>query len=81
MLPAGTWPGLLQPFGRWVLALPRGVLVLVIVWTLVWKGLALWRAARASQPAWFVVMLFLNTAGLLEIAYLAFVAPRTQARA
>jgi len=78
---AGTWPALAEPFGRWVLALPRGVLVLVIVWTLVWKGLALWRAARASQPAWFVAMLVLNTVGLLEIAYLVFVAPRTQARA
>jgi len=48
----------------------------VVIWSLIWKGLALWRAARAQQPAWFVVLLVANTAGLLEIAYLAFVAPR-----
>lgn len=48
----------------------------LIVWSLIWKGLALWRAARAGQAAWFVVLLFVNTAGLLDIAYLLFFAPR-----
>lgn len=48
----------------------------LIIWSLIWKGLALWRAARAEQLAWFVVLLVVNTAGLLEIAYLLFFAPR-----
>ncbi|HEV2282926.1 MAG TPA: DUF5652 family protein [bacterium] len=48
----------------------------LIVWSLIWKGFALWRAARAGQAAWFVVLLFVNTAGLLDIAYLLFFAPR-----
>jgi methionyl-tRNA synthetase len=52
------------------------VLAAVVIWSLIWKGLALWRAARAQQPAWFVVLLVVNTAGLLEIAYLLFFAPR-----
>ena len=56
-------------------------LVLVVVsalaiWTLIWKGLALWRAAEKKSKPWFIVMLILNTAGILEIIYLFAVAPR-----
>ena len=46
------------------------LLSLVILWELVWKGLALWRAGRNNQPVWFVVLLLVNTVGLLEIIYL-----------
>ncbi|OGM57005.1 hypothetical protein A3E46_02325 [Candidatus Woesebacteria bacterium RIFCSPHIGHO2_12_FULL_46_16] len=51
---------------------PTALLIVVIVWSVFWKGLALWRAARGSQKYWFVALLIINTAGLLEIAYLAF---------
>ncbi len=71
-MPAGSWPAVLQPFDP--RALPPGVLILVVVWTLVWKGLALWRAARGGQRGWFVALLFVNTVGLLEITYLLFFA-------
>lgn len=48
-----------------------GILIgLVVLWSLIWKGLALWRAARKSDTVWFVVLLALNTAGILEILYL-----------
>ena len=43
---------------------------LLIVWSLVWKGLALWKAAREGSKVWFVVLLILNTAGILDILYL-----------
>lgn len=47
------------------------VLILVlIVWTLIWKGMALWRAARNGHTAWYVIMLIVNTVGILEIIYL-----------
>lgn len=46
------------------------VLVALIVWCLIWKGLALWRAGRLGQKCWFIVILILNTVGLLEILYL-----------
>ncbi len=39
-------------------------------WTLVWKGLALWRSARAGQKVWYIVLLIVNTLGILEIIYL-----------
>ena len=46
------------------------VILLVVVWSVIWKGLALWRAARLSQRAWFVGILIINTLGILEIIYL-----------
>ncbi len=42
----------------------------VAVWSLFWKGWALWRSARLSQKKWFIAMLILNTVGILEILYL-----------
>ncbi len=50
-----------------------GVLIAIIaliVWTLIWKGFALWHAARNNQSVWFILILMLNTAGVLEILYL-----------
>ncbi|MBN3032864.1 MAG: hypothetical protein JW873_02095 [Candidatus Saganbacteria bacterium] len=48
------------------------LLVVLVIWTLTWKGIALWRSARNNQLPWFVVLLFINILGLLEIIYLAF---------
>ena len=48
-------------------------LLLLVVWSIFWKGLALWHAGRRGQPWWFVILLILNTAGILEIIYLFFV--------
>ena len=38
------------------------------------KGLALWHAAKRHEKWWFIAMLVLNTAGILEWVYLVFVA-------
>lgn len=48
------------------------LLVPVALWLLFWKGLALWRAARNGQKGWFIVLLVINTVGILEIVYLLF---------
>lgn len=50
------------------------VFVLLIAWTMVWKGLALWKAGRLSHKIWFIIILVANTFGILEIIYLVFVA-------
>ncbi len=50
--------------------LPALLLALVILWTLPWKGYALWLAARANQPWWFVVLLIVNTLAILDIIYI-----------
>lgn len=52
------------------------VIFLLAIWGLVWKGLALWRAARSEQTTWFVILLVVNTLGLLEIVYLYLVNPK-----
>ena len=46
------------------------IMALVIAWTLVWKGLALWRAAGLRQKYWFIILLFVNTLGILDIIYI-----------
>jgi|CXWL01.1.fsa_nt_gi hypothetical protein len=38
--------------------------------SLVLKGFALWYSARNYQKNWFVVMVVLNTFGILEVIYL-----------
>lgn len=49
-------------------------LAIILVWSIFWKGMALWHSAQRGQPWWFVVLLVLNTAGILEIIYLFVVA-------
>lgn len=51
-----------------------GFAMLVLLWSFVWKGLALWHAGRRGDAWWFVILLIINTAGILEIIYLFAVA-------
>ena len=46
------------------------VLALIVLWSLFWKGLALWHSGRRNQPWWFVALLIINSVGILEIIYL-----------
>lgn len=46
------------------------LVALFAVWSLVWKGFALWRAARTGEKWWFMAFLVINTVGLLELLYL-----------
>lgn len=64
-------------WGNWTEPLPMlgfivgglGLLVLV-AWSIYWKGLALWKASKEDSKPWFVVLLLVNTLGILEILYL-----------
>jgi methionyl-tRNA synthetase len=76
MLFRWLWSPVQPPFGQWLQSLPHAVIVAAVLWSLAWKGLALWRSARAGQTVWYVVLLVVNTVGLLEIAYLLFFVPR-----
>jgi len=44
--------------------------IVMLVWSLLWKGLALWRAAKRDDLWWFLIFLVVNTLGILEIIYL-----------
>lgn len=54
-----------------LLGIVAGVLLLAV---LALKGYALWTAAKRNEKWWFIALLFINTLGLLELAYLIFVA-------
>jgi len=46
------------------------IFILAAIWTIPWKGVALWKAARNRSAAWFVVLLIINTLGILDIIYI-----------
>ncbi len=46
--------------------------VILTIWVLVWKGIALWKAARNGEKYWYVALLVVNTLGILEILYIFF---------
>ena len=46
------------------------VIILLVAWSLVWKGMALWKSARHAHKVWFVALLVTNTVGVLDILYL-----------
>ncbi len=48
------------------------IIPVIITWSLIWKGIALWKAARNKSLPWFVAILIINTLGILEIIYVAF---------
>ncbi len=55
-------------------------LILLIAWTLAWKGWALWKAARLNHRVWFIVLLLVSTLGILEIIYIFAVAKKHEKR-
>jgi|TARA_B100001971_G_C17942609_1_gene408438 hypothetical protein len=63
--------GLLYPFFS-TTPIFGSLFILLVIWTIVWKGYALWKAGRNNQPYWFVALLVLNTAGILPIIYILF---------
>ena len=68
MIKAWFWglsPALILSYG-----IIGAVMVIVIV---ALKGYSLWYAAKNRQLAWFIILLIINTLGILEIIYLVFV--------
>lgn len=53
---------------------PPLIIFILYIWSIAWKGLALWKAANYKQRNWFIVLLVLNTVGILDIIYLFFFA-------
>lgn len=63
-------------YDAYMLNIPPALLYVLFIWSIIWKGLALWHAAKLNQKNWFVVMLVLNTIGIVEIVYLFFFAKK-----
>jgi len=47
-----------------------GIMLIIFIWSAIWKGLALWKSARSNHMVWFIILLLFNTLGLLEILYI-----------
>lgn len=60
----GFWPG------PGFMAMGGAPLTLFLLWSIFWKGLALWHSARRGEYWWFLALLVINTVGILEIVYL-----------
>ena len=48
----------------------QAFIVVLLVCSLIWKGLALWRTAGRRDKTWFVIFMILNLIGIPEIIYL-----------
>jgi hypothetical protein len=46
------------------------IMSIITIWTLIWKGIALWKSAKRKQLPWFIALLVINTVGILEILYI-----------
>jgi hypothetical protein len=46
------------------------ILIIIGLWATAWKGYSLWLSARSGQKKWFLVLLIINTIGILEIYYI-----------
>ena len=47
-------------------------IILLVVWTAIWKAFGLWNSAKQDNRIMFILMFLLNTAGILPIAYLLY---------
>ena len=54
---------------KWLVFMPIIIIVLML-WTIPWKAVALWKAARNGHTGWFVALFILNTLAILEIVYI-----------
>ena len=46
------------------------VLIPIGIWSVFWKALSLWFSAKNNDKVWFIVFLFINLVGILELYYL-----------
>ena len=53
------------------------ILLLLSLWEGIWKAIALWKAAKSNQLAWYICILIFNTVGILPIVYLKFFQKRS----
>ena len=46
------------------------LILLITVWDLIWRIIALWKSARRDQKVWFIFLAIINSVGILPIIYL-----------
>ncbi|MBU3926046.1 hypothetical protein KJ763_02670 [Patescibacteria group bacterium] len=48
------------------------IILLLSLWVLPWKGVALWKSSHNNHKWWFIAMLIINSLAILEIIYIFF---------
>ncbi|OGG76410.1 hypothetical protein A2950_00930 [Candidatus Kaiserbacteria bacterium RIFCSPLOWO2_01_FULL_55_19] len=61
---------LYSPFASEFMTALIPLVIVLVLWTVILKGYALWSAARNTQKWWFIALLVINTLGILELIYL-----------
>jgi hypothetical protein len=46
------------------------LIVVLGLWDLVWKAIAMWKAGRNNQLGWYICLLVFNTLGILPMVYI-----------
>lgn len=67
-----------SPFTPELVSIFVPIVLVVVLWTIILKGYALWNAARGNQKRWFIAILVINTMGILEIIYLIWFRTKTK---
>ena len=52
------------------------ILLPLIIWETIWKAFGLWHSARDNKKVWFILILILNTMGILPMVYLFLIRKR-----
>lgn len=71
-----NFPAFNSPFTPGFMSIFVPLMLVIALWTIVLKGYSLWYAARGEQKWWFIALLVINTAGILEIIYLIWFRPK-----
>jgi len=71
MFTVNIWSGFWAPLSIRALA---PTLPFLILWEGFWKGFALWHSGRRGQSVWFVILVIVNTVGIVPTIYLFAVA-------
>ena len=46
------------------------IIIILSVWDIVWKVIAMWKSARNNHLTWFICITVFNTIGILPIVYI-----------
>ena len=55
------------------------LILILMIWTFVWKVYAVWISVKHDHKKWFLALLILNTVGILEIFYIFKIAKKSWA--
>ncbi len=54
----------------------QAVFIVLGIWSLIWKGIALWKSSHHNQRNWFIALLIINSFGILEMIYIFYFQPK-----